>query len=252
MTEADWLACIDPDQMLAFLRGKASNRKLRLFICACCRHIWHLLNDERSRKAVDTAECYADGLASKGTLKASQSAALAAKRANPTIPSGPAAAAAWFATCGTSSLAWTWSAMTARMTASPENSPRREGKGSDRSVWLPLWITGLPEGILAPELGGEAAAQCALLLDLFGNPLHPVIMASSILVWNDGVVVRLAQAIYEERSLPAGTLDNTRLAILADALEEAGCTDGDILNHCRQPGEHARGCWVVDLILGKS
>jgi hypothetical protein len=91
-----------------------------------------------------------------------------------------------------------------------------------------------------------------LLLDLFGNPFHPVTIAPSILVWNDGVVVRLAQTIYEDRSLPAGTLDNIRLAILADALEEAGCTDAGILNHCRQPGEHVRGCWVVDLLLGKS
>jgi hypothetical protein len=66
------------------------------------------------------------------------------------------------------------------------------------------------------------------------------------------VVVRLAQAAYEERQMPAGTLDNTRLAVLADALEEAGCDNADILAHCRSGGEHVRGCWVVDLILGKS
>jgi hypothetical protein len=62
---------------------------------------------------------------------------------------------------------------------------------------------------------------------------------------------RLAQAAYEDRHLPAGTLDDTRLLILADALEEAGCSDAAILGHLRGPGPHVRGCWVLDLILGK-
>jgi hypothetical protein len=65
------------------------------------------------------------------------------------------------------------------------------------------------------------------------------------LSWNDGIVPKLAQAIYDDRVFD-------RLPILADALEEAGCTNADILNHCRRPGEHVRGCWVVDLLLGKS
>jgi hypothetical protein len=64
-------------------------------------------------------------------------------------------------------------------------------------------------------------------------------------------VVALARAAYDQRELPAGTLDPARLAVQADALEEAGCTDADILNHCRRPGVHVRGCWAVDLLLGK-
>jgi hypothetical protein len=65
-------------------------------------------------------------------------------------------------------------------------------------------------------------------------------------------VVALAQAAYEQRELPAGTLDMARLAVLADALEDAGCTDADLLSHLRGPGPHVRGCWAVDLILGKA
>jgi hypothetical protein len=65
-------------------------------------------------------------------------------------------------------------------------------------------------------------------------------------------VVALAQAAYEQRELPAGTLDLTRLAVLADALEEAGCDQADLLGHLRGPGPHVRGCWAVDLVLGKS
>jgi hypothetical protein len=94
---------------------------------------------------------------------------------------------------------------------------------------------------------------CDLLREVFGNPFRPPpTIDPAWLTWNDGTVVRLAQSAYEERHLPAGTLDNGRLAVLADALEEAGCTDADILGHLRGPGPHVRGCWPVDLCLGKS
>jgi hypothetical protein len=76
--------------------------------------------------------------------------------------------------------------------------------------------------------------------------------SAAVPAWNDSTVVRLAQAAYEERHLPAGTLDTGRLAVFADALEEAGCMDADILGHLRGPGPHVRGCWAVDLCLGKS
>jgi len=72
-----------------------------------------------------------------------------------------------------------------------------------------------------------------------------------VLAWNAGAVRRLAEAAYAERQLPAGALDPARLAVLADALEEAGCTDADILGHLRAAAPHARGCWAVDLLLGK-
>jgi hypothetical protein len=65
-------------------------------------------------------------------------------------------------------------------------------------------------------------------------------------------VLALAQATYDGRTLPAGTLEPDRLAVLADALEDAGCTDAAILGHLRGPGPHVRGCWALDLILGKS
>jgi hypothetical protein len=62
--------------------------------------------------------------------------------------------------------------------------------------------------------------------------------------WNDGTVVKLAEGIYNDRAFD-------RLPVLADALEDAGCTEAEILAHCRSGGEHVRGCWVLDLILGK-
>jgi hypothetical protein len=93
----------------------------------------------------------------------------------------------------------------------------------------------------------ERAAQAALLRCVFGNPFRPVALDSD---WRVPAVVALAQGAYKERQLPAGTLDPQRLAVLADALEEAGA-DVAVVAHLRSDGPHVRGCHVVDLILGK-
>ena len=90
------------------------------------------------------------------------------------------------------------------------------------------------------------------LCDIFGFVFHQATLSPALLTWHEGVVMRLAQAAYYERSLPDGTLDSARLAILADALQEAGCTDEEILAHLLSPGPHVRGCWALDCILGKS
>lgn len=88
----------------------------------------------------------------------------------------------------------------------------------------------------------EGAAQVCLLRDIFGNPFRPVTLDPR---WQSETVVALASGIYAERAFD-------RMLILADALEDAGCDNADILAHCRGDGPHVRGCWVVDLILGKS
>ncbi|MEO2088663.1 MAG: hypothetical protein ABGY75_04080 [Gemmataceae bacterium] len=96
---------------------------------------------------------------------------------------------------------------------------------------------------------GEDFSQSApsvahsLLLDIFGNPFRPVAFDPA---WRSESAVALARAAYESRNF-------TLLPVLADALEEAGCDHPDVLAHCRQPdATHVRGCWVVDLVLGKS
>jgi hypothetical protein len=88
------------------------------------------------------------------------------------------------------------------------------------------------------------ASLCYFLRDIFGNPFRSISVNSRWVDWNDGIVVKLAQRIYDDRAFD-------RLPILADALEEAGCTNQDILGHCRIQGEHVRGCWLVDLLLDK-
>jgi hypothetical protein len=80
--------------------------------------------------------------------------------------------------------------------------------------------------------------------EIFGNPFRRVEFDPAWLTSNGGCVLKVAEGIYEERRLQD-------VPILADALEEAGCDHADLLAHCRQPGEHVRGCWVLDLLLGK-
>ena len=99
-------------------------------------------------------------------------------------------------------------------------------------------------GNAAEAVPSEPPVQAALLRDIFGNPFRPVAIEHGWLTWNDGTIPKIAQAIYDDRAFD-------RLLVLADALEEAGCTNADLLNHCREPGPHVRGCWVVDLVLGR-
>jgi hypothetical protein len=97
-------------------------------------------------------------------------------------------------------------------------------------------------------LVAERAVQVALFRCIFGNPFCPVSLSPA---WLTPAVLKLAQAAYDDRLLPSGLLDNTRLAVLADALEEGGCSNADLLSHLRGPGPHVRGCWALDLVLGK-
>lgn len=100
-----------------------------------------------------------------------------------------------------------------------------------------------------PEPGLNATQQAALLRCLFGNPFRPTLPDAA---WLTAAIASLAEAAYEERIMPSGHLDAARLAVLSDALEDAGCTDAAILAHLRSPGPHVRGCWALDLVLGES
>jgi hypothetical protein len=99
-------------------------------------------------------------------------------------------------------------------------------------------------GLSEARLAAEQAIQCDLLRDIFA-PFAVAAVHPSCLAWNGNTIPKIAQGIYEDRAFD-------RLPILADALEDACCDNADILAHCRSGGEHVRGCWVVDLLLGKS
>jgi hypothetical protein len=228
MTEAEWLEGARPGAMVSFLRQrKASARKLRPFGCACCRRVWGLLPGEASRQAVEVAERFADGLARRKDLDAALRACAAGAAGAPHDP------AAMVVEASLQKAAWVAS-YNARVRAA------RTG---------PIEVSQLTAHTAAVE--EEGRAQGRLLHDAFGNPFRPASIEPAWLAGGGGVIPRLAQAIYEERALPSGLLDVTRLCVLADALEEAGCGDAAILGHLRGAGPHVRGCWAVDLILGK-
>jgi hypothetical protein len=231
VTEAQWLTCTDPRLMLEWLRGKVSDRKLRLFACACCRRIWHLLEDSRSREAIEVSEQFADGMAREAEVQAAYARAWEAAEAIPD---------------GTSD-----SRLAAEAAAYAVLLPAKRGgwdQGSDQ-LYLANHVA---EGVrlLLHLLPGadEFLAHCNLLRDLFSNPYRPAVLSSA---WLTAVVLSLAHAANDNRITSSGELDPSRFAVLADALQEAGCTDDAVIDHLRSPGPHVRGCWVLDQLLKK-
>lgn len=256
VTEQEWLVCADPTPMLAFLQGEiialvdelpseaerlamrrllqgnTIPRKLALFACACCRQIWQAITDTRSRKAVEIVEQAIDELVSEDQLQIATLAALDARnaiehkqgrdRTQPHIRR-VAANACWEAASAV------WCARGFRSSVE-----RAAQESADVATWI---------GLSANYIDSRAK-QCQFLRCIIGTPFRLAMTDSRWLAWNDGTVVKLTQSIYDNRNFD-------RLPILADALEEAGCDNADMLAHCRQPGDHVRGCWVVDLILGK-
>ena len=232
MDEATWAAGREPSEMLNFLRtsGRGSDRKLRLVCCAVCRAVEHLLTDERYRRALDVAERYADGLAGIGELCEIHRVVTQASRHTEDYEWSEDKQGMLLAA---NAVGW---ATTLR---EPPDPPAYLAGCAATGAKYAAVTEGLPEA----EVG---TTQSALIRDILGPlPFRPVAVPPSVLAWEDGTVVRLAQAVYSGRRF-------ADLPILADVLEEAGCTDRDILSHLRGPGPHVRGCWPVDLILGKS
>jgi hypothetical protein len=218
MTEAEWLACEDPMPMLRFLQVTVSERKLRLYIVGGCRIVWDRYRDERSKQAIEAGELYADGLLDTASLDA------ALRNAGKALDAVRRP------------LRKSRSSVTQRPKAIPALVCAR----------LPAWPYPA-EQVLATlndsvrELrDGDTSAILMLVRELFGNPFRPATFSPS---WRTDTSIALARQMYESRDFSA-------MPILADALQDAGCDNDDILNHCRGGGPHVRGCWVVDLVLG--
>jgi hypothetical protein len=229
MTEPQWLACTDPQRMLAYLRGRASHRKVQLFACACWRRLRHLLPDGRQRCFLDLLEGHADGPVPAEELQAGLGLASAWRAPEDQwAQTRENLVARRLLRWGAHRRAWTAARQAART-------------AHEAAAWVGDWAA-----------AAEDKAQCELLRDIFGNPYRQATADGAWRSWRGGLIPAMAQAAYEERQLPSGLLDNDRLAVLADALEEAGCEERQILDHLRAGGDHVRGCFVVDAILGKS
>ncbi len=223
-TKAKWLRSKNLPEMLSWVSvTHTSSRKLQLFVCACCRSIYDILRVMVLREAIDNAEKYADGQISEDDFRD-------------------------FVIANS-------------QFANVEFLARQSHNEAVRNLMSEVAsYDGFSQAKTIRCIGNilklrktESKAHPGLIREIFSNPFPPYSTINpDWLIWNGSVVVSLALAAYDQRLLPSGQLDPARLAILADALEEAGCTDARILGHLRSAGPHVRGCWVLDLILGKS
>jgi hypothetical protein len=226
MTEAEWATSDDPGRMLDFLSGRGSERKFRLFAAGCCRQM--VIRDGRLPRGYDADEvAWVERLAEGGTLPATL------HESHDLI--GYVGAMTGLSVYPRAVRALHWALSTERMDA------QVAGFVSEEAVEARVEAVGRH----ARKVRIAARkSQCHLLRDLFGDLFQPAAVVRPSRWGVAGDAVKLAQTIYE-----AGDFD--RLPILADALEEAGCADEHILLHCRRGRWHARGCWVVDWVLGK-
>jgi hypothetical protein len=238
MSETIWTTASEPPRLLSLLGEEASPRKLRLFACACCRQLGSRLSDE-ARTHVDHCERFADGEATFRALQGSD--VVLGRRQTETqqallhqVPS---------------MLEMERESILAALRCLSGRSAYQVAINTAyavRSIGGRVTAFGgrvTASGSFTPDLDGERNArndQAKLLRDIFGNPFRPIPIGPAP---NDPIR-RLAQLIYDERRVD-------HLPILADALEEAGCTSESVLGHCRSAGPHVRGCWVVDALLGK-
>jgi hypothetical protein len=225
VTEEEWLACEDSLDMLLLIRRHSrsrhfTSRKLRLFGLACCHRVRRLLTPERGHVLLRHAERLADD--DPSAQERTPASILDGLRFESRDPHDEADVAVFYL-LNESGLTAADEGLR-RAAAAIGWEARREGK----------------DAILGRE--AERREQAHLAQDIFGNPFRPV---SADPRWCTSSVVGLAQSMYESRDFAA-------MPVLADALEEAGCDHADVLAHCRGGGPHVRGCWVVDLLLGKS
>ena len=241
MTEEEWLTCERPEVALRFLHEKATERKARLFGCAECRQRWDVLYHHRSRSGLEVAERFADADASDDEIQT----------------------AFYYAEVPTfgHDHDGTW-----RELLDGRPVPEEILRLAELGVLSPTDFTQIESTLAAKtrrriyDAANLVYYTCAdnplvafvrlrefvwsgmwLVRDIFGNPFRPVAFDPA---WRTDTATALARTMYDQREFGA-------MPILADALQDAGCDNAEILHHCRSDGPHVRGCWVVDLVLGK-
>jgi hypothetical protein len=210
--------------------GHVSERRLRLFVCACVRRLLDLDAAPECRRAVAVAERFAEGLASEQELRAADLAMVSAARPEalpPAVPDTPDSYQSLACFC-------------ARNATHPRAS---EAARSTAYLALPFGPPGPRPDIRRDAVRQRAAVVVESLREVVGNPFRRPKVQPAWLTANEATALRLARGIWEEQ-------DFDRLPILGDALEDAGCGSAAILEHCRRQGGHVRGCWVLDLLLG--
>jgi hypothetical protein len=233
LTRAEWMKSTDPydliEHMMAAHRVNATaagKRRLVLFVAGCCRRGWKKLEGDPCQSVIEAAERFADKEITLATFE----------RVSRTARKKLRLPGSWmefdhgvqFGTLKRRRLHGFYSAI-------PYMANRDHA-----DMWLGHRV--IAGAIAGKKEDTELAVQADLVRDIFGNPfLKPPKFDKR---WRTSTVLLLARQMYESREFSA-------MPILADALQDAGCNDATILDHCRGPGPHVCGCWVVDLVLGK-
>jgi hypothetical protein len=228
MTEEEWLAAADPKRLLDFLRWKASERKLRLALCGALNLFSSSVVADWIMGSRVVAENHADGLLSNRELNTFRSGLPV-----PAVGDQEAWRRRYFSgllLCPKKKLFSSCEALLAYAVR------------ARISVHAgPVWVWQKHRETRIALLKRERPIIVQFLRDIFGNPFRPLTFAAE---WRTDTALSLTRGMYESRDFSA-------MPILADALQDAGCDNEDILSHCRGDGPHVRGCWVVDLVLGK-
>ena len=237
MTEAEWSVCEDPRRMFDYMIDRTGIRKLMLWGCACCERIPEVETTPCLIEVLRLAESVAEGRTHREALVVPAQALQDAREKQPNSPVQLLYSGVSCVTCrvefrkllykvGLNKLAFAvaWQAV-------PEVEVDME-----EGIW------GLPDNERFQKVCREEHhAQATLARDIFGNPFD---MAGVKPCWQSTAATSIARGIYHDRAFE-------RMPVLADALQDAGCENEAILNHCRGSGPHVRGCWVVDQLLGK-
>jgi hypothetical protein len=218
MTEEGWWGCGDPGALLNHLRDKAGARKFRLYAIACCWRFSQLLADDRTRLGLIAAEEFCEGRIREKQRAAAEQAVLAVINADLGDATKTASPVHYIA-------------------LAVQQATRR-----NRDMWFATYQARAFVESAAGDRTGERIVHGRVLREVFGNPFRPVTFDPA---WRTTDVLLLARGTYEEKAFD-------RMPILADALQDAGCDSADILDHLRDPqATHVRGCWALDLVLGK-
>jgi hypothetical protein len=248
MNEAEWRRGADPAPLLKVVQSTQSRRKVGLFSCACCRRLWDFLPED-SREAVEIAERFADDRASRLELDKAHARAGAAVLSLPRV--------------------WSYDVLQLRYaTAAAAECCLRAAVTIPGAIAIALTVVNAVElaaAVAVPAVefaharvntrAAELEAQADLVREIFDSPLR---LPRFDPAWRTDTAVAIARQMYALR-------DFSGMPILADALQDAGCESEAVLNHCRgdvclgwspagspEPICHVRGCWVIDLVLGKS
>ena len=233
MDENAWLESADAAAMVSYVWNRIDARKQRLFACACVRSVWHNLRDERFRALVEISEEYADGRATGERLdRVAKALFEVTSRSTFSEVLAESPLSAMVAARGVGNRTASMCVAEALKYSQLSSAPGVRPGGAGTVLQFD------------PEAKATHARRVAdLFRDIVGNPFRPVSLHPDWLAWDDGIVRRLAETMYEGRRYQ-------ELPILADALEEAGCDVPEVLEHLRGRGVHARGCWALDLARG--